>query len=115
MSARLLAKPVLPSFRDLAGTPRLPSVRISVELILLSPLPQVTPHAPPPPGWPIPPPPMGQLEGREGGHSPLPLIRLRQEQSGIPGVISIGGNSLRVFSGILLLVQLALLACLPTG
>ena len=36
-SARLLAKPVLPSFSDLAGLPWLLSVRTSVELTLLLP------------------------------------------------------------------------------
>ena len=76
-----------------------------------------SPRAPPFPGWPIPPPPMGQLEGREGGHSPLFLFRLGQEKSGTPGVISISRNLLRVISivGILLVVQLASLAGLLTG
>ena len=122
MSARLLEKPASPSFRDGAGNPCLPSVRISVELTLLLLLSQVTPHAPPPPGGPIFPLLMGQPVSTEGGHSlhsPTSLFFL----SGWAGIIrtsrsiSIVGNSPSVISigGVLLVVCLASWAGWITG
>ena len=94
--ARLLAKPGLLSFWDLAGTLCLLSVRTCVELTPLPLLLQVTPHAPPPPDWPIPPPPMGQLVCKYRGWSFTPFLPSPSYLAGA-GIIRNSGSNFNLW------------------